>query len=59
MAFSCCLCGPVSAGELWWVASEGQECEGDDGFGAVETKLDPGEQSDLGVGTGFTGCRLR
>ena len=40
------------------MASEGEECDGDEGFGAMEPRLDPGEQSDLGVGAGFTGCRL-
>ena len=35
MSLSCCICGSVSAWELWWVASEGEECEGDEGFGAA------------------------
>jgi hypothetical protein len=43
MALSCCICGSVSAGELWWVASEGEECEGDEGFGTVEPERDAGE----------------
>ena len=32
------------------MAAEGEECEGDEGFGAVEAEGDSGEESDLGVG---------
>jgi hypothetical protein len=33
MGLSCCMCGSVLAWELWWVAAEGEECDGDDGLG--------------------------
>jgi hypothetical protein len=42
MGLSCCMCGLVSAWEPWWVAAEGEECEGDEGFGSVERERDPG-----------------
>ena len=32
------------------MASEGEECESDEGFGAVESECDAGEEPDLGVG---------
>ncbi len=32
------------------MAAEGEECEGDEGLGAVEPVGDAGEQPDLGVG---------
>jgi len=32
------------------VASEGEECEGDERLGAVKPVGDPGEQPDFGVG---------
>jgi hypothetical protein len=32
------------------VAAESEQCEGDEGLGAVEPVRDPGEQPDLGVG---------
>jgi len=50
MSLFCCICGSVSAWELWWVAAEGEQGEGDEGLGAVEPERDPGEQPDLGVG---------
>ena len=50
MWLSCWMCGSVSVWELWWVAAEGEECEGDEGFGAVESECDSGEEPDLGVG---------
>jgi len=50
MWLSCCMCGSVSAWEPWWVAAEGEECEGDEGFGSVESECDSGEEPDLGVG---------
>jgi len=42
--------GLGSVWELWWVASEGEHCEGDEGLWAVESECDSGEESDLGVG---------
>ncbi len=48
----CSTCGSVSAWELWWVAAEGEECDGDDGFGALESEPNPAEQANLGIGTG-------
>ena len=42
MWLSCSMCGSVSVWELWWVAAEAEECEGDDGFGSVERERDPG-----------------
>jgi putative transposase len=50
MALSCWICGSGSAWELWWVAAEGEHCEGDEGLGAVEPERDSGEYPDLGVG---------
>ena len=32
------------------MAAEGEECEGDEGFGSVESECDSGEEPDLGVG---------
>ena len=32
------------------MAAEGEECEGDEGLGAVKPVGDPGEQPDFGVG---------
>ena len=58
MSLSCCICGSVSAWELWWVAAEGEECEGEEGLRAVEPECYAGEESDRGVGGGFMGCRL-
>jgi hypothetical protein len=29
MSLSCCICGSGSAWESWWVAAEGEHCEGD------------------------------
>ena len=46
-------------GVVWWVASEGEECEGVEGFGAVEPECDPGQRADLGVGIGSVACRPR
>ena len=57
MGLSCCMGGSVSAWELWWVAAEGEECEGDEGVGAVVPELNPAEQANLGVGTGSVACR--
>ena len=31
------------------MAAEGEHCEGDEGFGAVEAECDSGEEPDLGV----------
>ena len=50
MSLSCWTCGSGSAWEAWWVAAEGEHCEGDEGFGAVESEGDSREQADLGVG---------
>jgi len=50
MSLFCCTCGSFSAWEPWWVASEGEQGEGDEGLGAVEPERDPGEQPDFGVG---------
>jgi hypothetical protein len=39
------------------VTAEGEECDGDDGFGAVVPELNPADLTDLGVGTGSLACR--
>ena len=44
MSLSCCIRGSVSAWESWWVAVEGEHCEGDEGLGAVEPGRDPGDR---------------
>ena len=43
MSLFCWICGSGSAWELWWVAAEGEHCEGDEGFRAVEPERDSGE----------------
>jgi hypothetical protein len=50
MALSFWICGSGSAWELWWVAAEGEQCEGDEGLGAVEPERDSCEEADLAVG---------
>jgi hypothetical protein len=49
MALSCSIRGSVSSWELWWVAAEGEECEGDEGFGSAvlgERVLSSGPEGD-------------
>ncbi len=43
ITLSCWICGSGSAWESWWVAAEGEQCEGDEGLGAVEPERDSGE----------------
>ena len=50
MTLFCSIRGSVSAWEDGWVAAEGEEGEGDEGFGSVEAEGDAGEEPDLGVG---------
>ena len=50
MSLSCWIRGSGSAWEDGWVAPEGEEGEGDEGFGSVEAEGDAGEEPDLGVG---------
>ena len=49
MALFCRICGSGSAWDSWRVAAEGEHCEGDEGFRAVEPERDSCEQADLGV----------
>ena len=50
MSLFCSICGSGSAWEDGWVAAEGEEGEGDEGFGSVKAEGDAGEEPDLGVG---------
>ncbi len=50
MSLFCCICGSGSPWESWWVAAEGEHCEGYERFRSVEAESDSGEEPDLGVG---------
>ena len=43
MSLSCRIRGSVSAWESWWVAAEGEQGEGDEGVGTVESECDSRE----------------
>ena len=36
----CCICGSCSVWELWRVAAEGEQCEGDEGFSTAASDGD-------------------
>ena len=59
MSLSCCMCGSVSAWELWWVASKGGEREGDERLGPWRPNAIRVSNRHLVSVPDAWGCRLR
>jgi len=53
MSLSCWIYGSGSAWELWWVAAEGEQCEGDEGlwaaFSTIPSMTSPPPETELGL----------